>query len=49
VHILITHPTVNEIVGMVEDGGEMLTITATAGYVLREVLLVKVEPAAADV
>jgi hypothetical protein len=34
---------------MVEDGGEMLTITATAGYVLREVLLVKVEPAAADV
>jgi len=48
VHILITHPTLNEIVGMVEDGGEMLTITATAGYVLREVLLAKVEPVATD-
>lgn len=46
VHILITHPKLNEIVGMVEDGGELVTMTATASYMLREVLRVKVEPVA---
>lgn len=47
IHIMITHPTANELVGIIEDGGELLVMTAMVGYVLRETLAPKREVEAA--
>lgn len=38
IHIMVTHPTINTILGLVEDGGEMVVMSIIVGYVVHQAL-----------